>query len=142
MMGAGFEPNLPFRTLGHEYPADALLFLGALWGFVLGLGLILTPEEASKGGRIARVMLLNGLLLLSSLFVAYIGGKTAGVDAGVIAVFGMVALAQSALGFFLLIFALFEKPKGVASLLFGVPVYLLGVGTGLYTLLVPGRGGP
>ena len=52
-----------------------------------------------------------------------------------------MALAQSALGFFLLIFALFERPKGIASLLLGVPLYLGGVGIGLYTLLVLG-GGP
>lgn len=139
MMGAGFDPNLPLAALGREYPTDALLFLGAVWGFLLGLGLILSPEEGFKGGRVARVMLLNALLLLSSLFVAYIGGKT-GADAGVVAVFGVVALAQSALGFFLMIFAMFEKPKGPASLLLGVPIYLLGVGVGLYTLLALGGG--
>ena len=49
-------------------------------------------------------------------------------------------LAQSALGFFLMIFALFEKPKGVASLLLGLPLYLGGVGLALYTLLVLGGG--
>jgi len=138
-LGATFDANLPLMALGHEYPTDALLFLGAAWGFLLGLGLILMPEEASKGGRIARVQLLNALLLLSSLFVAYIGGKMK-ADAGLIAVFGLVALAQSALGFFLMIFALFERPKGVASLLLGVPLYLGGVGIGLYTLLVLGGG--
>ncbi|HLF94577.1 MAG TPA: hypothetical protein VJB14_14025 [Planctomycetota bacterium] len=140
MMGVGFDANLPLQALGHEYPTDVLLFLGAIWGFLLGLGLVLMPEEASKGGRVARVMLLNALFLLSSLFVAYIGGKTK-ADAGLVAVFGVVALAQSALGFFLLIFALFERPKGIASLLLGVPLYLGGVGIGLYTLLVLG-GGP
>lgn len=139
-MGATFDPNLPLAALGREYPTDALLLLGAAWGFVLGLMLVLTPEDAPPGGRIARAMLLNALFLLSSLFVAYIGGKTQ-ADAGTVAVFGFVALAQSALGFFLLIFALFEKPKGIASLVFGVPLYLAGVGIGLYTLLVLG-GGP
>ena len=139
MMGSGFDANLPLQALGHEYPTDALLFLGAIWGFILGLGLVLIPEEAARGGRIARVMLLNALFLLSSLFVAYIGGKVK-ADAGLVAVFGVVALAQSALGFFLMIFALFEKPKGVASLLLGLPLYLGGVGLALYTLLVLGGG--
>jgi hypothetical protein len=138
-MGSGFDPNLPLLALGREYPTDVLLFLGAVWGFVLGLGLILMPEDAARGGRVARAMLLNALLLLSSLFAAYIGGKTK-ADAGLIAVFGIIALAQSAFGFFLLIFALFEKPKGVASLMMGVPLYLFGVGVGLYTLLVLGGG--
>lgn len=139
-MGASFDPNLPLHALGTEYPLNVLLFLGAAWGFILGLGLVLTPDDAPPGGRIAKAMLLNALFLLSSLFAGYIGGKTQ-ADGGIIAVFGVVSLAQSALGFFLLIFALFEKPKGVASLLVGVPLYLFGVGIGLYTLLVLGAGG-
>ena len=139
MMGTAFDPNLPLIALGHEYPTDVLLFLGAVWGFILGVGLVVAPEEMPAGGRVARVMLLNALMLLSSLFVAYIGGKTQ-ADGNLVAVFGVVALAQGALGFFLLIFALFEKPKGVASLLIGIPLYLGGVGIALYTLLVLGGG--
>ena len=139
MMGSAFDPNLPLLALGHEYPTDALLFLGAIWGFILGVGLVVAPEETPPGGRVARVMLLNALLLLSSLFVAYVGGKTQ-ADASLVAVFGIVGLAQGALGFFLLVFALFEKPKGVASLVVGVPLYLGGVGIALYTLLVLGGG--
>jgi hypothetical protein len=139
MMGPTFDPNLPIRALGHEYPADVLLFLGSILGFILGLGLVIAPEEAPPGGRVARALLLNSLLLLSSLLVAYIGGRTQAYG-NLIAVFGVVALAQSALGFFLLIFALFEKPKGVVSLLVGVPLYLVGVGIGLYTLLILGGG--
>ena len=138
-MGKTFDPNLPLLALGHEYPTLPLLFLGAIWGFILGVGLVIAPEEAPPGGKVARAMLLNALLLLSSLFVAYIGGKTQ-AEGNLVAVFGVVALAQSALGFFLLIFALFEKPKGPASLLVGVPLYLFGVGVLLYTLLVLGGG--
>jgi hypothetical protein len=140
-MSAAFDPNLPFFGLGHEYPSTVLLFMGAIWGFLLGLGLILQPAEAAPGGRVGRVMLLNALLLLSSLFVAYVGGKS-GADAAVVAVFGIVALAQAALGFFLLVFALFEKPKGITSILLGLPLYIGGVAIGLYTLLVLGKGGP
>src|SRR6059036_372706 len=71
-MSTAFDPNLPFHALGREYPTDALLFLGAAWGFLLGLGLVLSPAEAGPGGRVGRVMLLNALLLVSSLFVAYV----------------------------------------------------------------------
>ena len=136
-----FDPAMPFHGIGADYPTTALLFVGAIVGFLLGLGLVLTPAEGAGGGRVARVMLLNALLLLCSLFVAYVGG-TSQADPGVVAVFGGVALAQAALGFFLLVFALFEKPKGAASLMLGLPLYLGGVGIGLYALLVLGKGGP
>jgi hypothetical protein len=138
-MSSSFDPHLPLQALATEYPTNVLYFLGAAWGFVLGLGLILTPENAPPGGRVARAMLLNALFLVSSLFAGYIGGK-AQAESSIIAVFGVISLAQSALGFFLLIFALFEKPKGLASLLVGVPLYLFGVGITLYTLLVLGGG--
>lgn len=136
-----FHPGLPFQGLGYEYPTTALLFVASVLSFLIGLALALTPAEGVGGGRVARVMLLNALLLLSSLFVAYVGGQSQ-ADAGIVAVFGGVALAQAALGFFLLIFALFEKPKGAASLMLGLPLYLGGVGIGLYVLLVLGKGGP
>src|SRR5947209_17057424 len=81
-ISAALDPSMPFHALGHEYPMDALLFLGAVWGFLLGLGLVLSPAEGAQGGRVARVMLLNALLLVSSLFVAYVGGKSQ-ADSGV-----------------------------------------------------------
>jgi hypothetical protein len=139
LMGSAFEANLPIRALDRDYPTGVLLLLGAVWGFILGIGLVVAPEEGVQGGRVARVMLLNALLLFSSLFAAYIGGKSK-ADGNLVAVFGLIALAQSLLGFFLLVFAIFEKPKGVVSLMLGAPLYLAGVGVTLYTLLVLGGG--
>ncbi|HXX92632.1 MAG TPA: hypothetical protein VEN81_03305, partial [Planctomycetota bacterium] len=104
LMGSTFDAGLPLRALEREYPTDVLLFLGTVWAFILGIALVLAPEEGMRGGRVARAMLLNSLMLLSSLFVGYIGGKSH-AEGNLVAVFGVVALAQCALGFFLLIFA-------------------------------------
>ncbi len=131
-----FDPNLPLAVLGRDYPTDVLLLLGALWGLVLGFAMVFTGGSgpATRGGNVSQAMLLNALLLVSTLFVAYIGGKT-DKDATLIAVFGATALAQVVLGLFLLIFALFERPKGVFSLLVGAAVYLFGVGVGVLAFL-------
>jgi hypothetical protein len=139
-----FDPGSPLQALGHDYPRDAMLLLGALWGFLLGLGLILppaSPEGQPGGGKIALAMLLNALLLVSSLFVAYIGGKLGDpANMPTVALFGIIALVQGALGVILLILAIFEKPKGIVPLMLGVPVYLFGVGIALFTLLKLGGG--
>ncbi|MBI3856414.1 MAG: hypothetical protein HY293_12065 [Planctomycetes bacterium] len=133
-IGATLDLGLPLVFMGMDYPTDALLLAGALWGFILGLWFIISgadeASEALRGGRIARVMLMNGLLLLSTLGIAYVGAK-AGKDATTVAVFGIVALLQAALGLILLILSLFERPKGIASLAFGAVVYLGGVAVGV-----------
>ena len=141
-LGTAYNPELPLHLIGLNFPTGAFLFLGACWGFILGLCLVVTgsdqPSDGPRGGRVSRLMLLNGLLLASSIFAAYVGMK-AKEDPNTIAVFAIVALAQIALGLLLLVFALFERPKGVLSLLVGAAVYLGGVGVAVATFL---WGGP
>lgn len=147
-----FDRNLPFAVLGKNYPNDVLFLLGALWLLVIGFVWVVTdfgrtsvPVSAStgtaryyaaprKGGRIARLMLLNALFLVSSLFVAYVGARSGQEDTKV-AIFATVALLQIAAGLVLLVLALFERPKGVLSLLLGAGVYLFGVAIGVLAFL-------
>ena len=121
-----------------DYPTGALMLVGEAWDFSLGLWFIVTggddASQALRGGRIARLMLLNGLLLLSTLGVAYLGARNNG-GTTLVAVFGLIALAQAAVGLLLLILSLFERPKGIASLAFGALIYLGGVGIGVMTFL-------
>jgi hypothetical protein len=137
-LGTAYSPGLPLMLVGMDYPTDALLLAGSAWGFLLGLWFVIIgaeeAEQALRGGRIARVMLLNGLLLLSSLAIAYIGAK-AHKDAATVAVFGIVAALQAVLGLVLLVLSLTERPKGIASLAFGAVVYLGGVGIAVLTFL-------
>jgi hypothetical protein len=150
--------GMPFLSLGRQYPADAVLLLGAFWGFLIGIFLVVTAWERSavpaaagsaasryaaattgrKGGTIGLFMLLNGLLLLSTLFVAYIGGK-ARQDVMAVGVFGLIALVQMGLGILLVILALFERPKGVLALILGIPIHLVGIAVGLLAFFVWGR---
>jgi hypothetical protein len=137
-ISAAFDLRLPLLLAGVDYPTGALILAGALWGFILGLWFIVTggddASQALRGGRISRLMLLNALLLLSTLGVAYLGARNNGGPT-LVAVFGLVALAQAAFGLLLLILSLFERPKGIASLAFGALVYLGGVGIGVMTFL-------
>jgi|SRR5882672_2511089 len=141
-LGTVYSPALPLRFVGMEYPTDALLLAGAAWGFILGFWFVITgaddARDSLRGGRIARVMLLNGLLLLSSLAIAFFGAK-AHQDANTVMIFGMVAAVQAAVGLVLLILAITEKPKGAASLIFGAAVYLGGLGVGVLTFLWGGK---
>jgi hypothetical protein len=136
-IGSTYDLGLPLLFVGMDYPTDALLLAGACWGFILGFWFIIAGSDdggALRGGRIARIMLMNGLLLLSSLAIAYAGARHQ-KDATTVAVFGLVALIQAAFGLILLILSLFERPKGIASLAFGAVVYLGGVGIGVLTFL-------
>ena len=137
-IGSTYEMGLPLIFVGMDYPTDALLLAGALWGFILGFWFIITGADeaasALRGGRISRVMLLNGMLLISTLAVALIGAKH-NKDATTVAVFGLIALGQAALGLLLLVLSLFERPKGIASLALGAVVYLGGVGVGVMAFL-------
>ena len=137
-LGAAYSPGLPLSFVGMDYPKDALLLAGAAWGFLLGLWFIVTgadeAQQVLRGGRIARVMLLNGLLLLSSIAIACFGAK-AHKDAATVAIFGIVAAVQAVLGLVLLVMSLTERPKGIASLAFGAAVYLGGVGIAVLTFL-------
>jgi hypothetical protein len=130
--------KLPLLLVGLDYPTGALILLGALWAFILGLWFIVTGADeaatALRGGRIARFMLLNALLLLSTLGVAYIGARH-GQDTKLVAIFGLVAAAQAVFGLILLFLSLFERPKGIASLAFGAAIYAGGVGIGVMTFL-------
>ncbi|MBV8881600.1 MAG: hypothetical protein JO332_16710 [Planctomycetaceae bacterium] len=137
-LGSAYSPGLPLTFVGMDYPTDALLLAGAAWGFLLGLWYIVTGADeaasALRGGRIARVMLFNGLLLLSSLAIAYFGAK-AHKDPATVMAFGVVAAVQAVVGIILLVLSLAEKPKGIASLAFGTVVTLGGVGIGVLAFL-------
>lgn len=130
-IGSAYNVMLPLSLIGADYPTGALLLAGAFWSMILGLWCVITGDEGAsanlRGGRIARIMLVNALLLLSTLGVAYIGARDH-KDSLLVAVFGLVALAQAAVGLLLLILSLFERPKGIASLIFGAAIYLGGVG--------------
>ena len=140
-LGSTYSPGLPLMLVGADYPTDALLLAGAAWGFILGLWFVITGADdagdALRGGRIARILLLNGLLLLSSLGVALLGAK-AHKDPATVMVFGLVAAAQAVAGVILLVLSLTERPKGIASLAFGAVVTLGGVGLGALVFLWDG----
>lgn len=137
-LGTAYSPGLPLQFVGMDYPTDALLLAGAAWGVLLGFWFIITgAEEAGqvlRGGRIARVMLFNGLLLLSSLAIAYFGAK-AHKDPATVMVFGLVAAVQAIVGVILLVLSVAEKPKGIASLAFGAVVTVGGVAVGALAFL-------
>ena len=137
-LGTAYSPGLPLLFVGMDYPTDALLLAGAAWGFLLGLWFIITGADEARqvlrGGRISRVLLLNGLLLLSSLAIALFGAK-AHKDPATVMVFGIVAAVQAVVGLILLLLSLTEKPKGIASLAFGTVVYLGGVGIAVLAFL-------
>jgi hypothetical protein len=143
MFGKDFDPALPFRAMGKaDYPTNALLLLGAAWGFILGLWFVLIGDEGSskvrRGGAVARLLLLNGLLLVSTLFAGFVGGRS-GADPLTVGIFAALAAVQTLLGLLLLVLALFERPKGVLSLLLGTAVWLAGATIGALTFL---WGGP
>ena len=82
--GDTFGLMLPFLALGKDYPTDALYMVGSLISLLIGVGLIIPGEpkkdpatgRSVRGGKVARAMLLNSLLLFGVLIVAFIGGKT------------------------------------------------------------------
>jgi hypothetical protein len=137
-LGSTYSLGLPLMFVGMDYPKDAILLAGAAWGVLLGFWFIITgaeeAEQVLRGGRIARIMLFNGLLLLSSLAIAYFGARSH-KDPATVMVFGLVAAVQAVVGLILLFLSLTEKPKGIASLAFGAVVYLGGVGLGVMTFL-------
>ncbi len=139
--------------LGENYPVNALLATGALWGILLGLFLALTTapkfqpagdgalyQKRRKGGAIARIFLLNAALAGTFIDLAYVGvaytpsGPEEAVTRYVGLFFGVAAL-QLAIGLLLLILALCEKPKGKLSLILGILLYLTAVGTWILTYL-------
>jgi len=137
-LGTDYSPGLALRFVGMDYPTDALLLAGAAWGVLLGFWFIITgADEANqvlRGGRISRVMLFNGLLLLSSLGIAYFGAK-AHKDPATVMVFGLVAAVQAIVGVILLILSISEKPKGIASLAFGAVVTAGGIAVAVLAFL-------
>ena len=142
--GDEIATNLPFTSLGQNYPADALYLVGAFWCLLLSFVMTLTAGTGKKlvvprsdspaarfaagarpGGKVARFMLLNALFLLSALFVAFIGART-DQQPLVVAVFGSVALLQTGVGLLLLLMSLIEKPKGPVTLIIGTLLYFAG----------------
>ena len=146
--------NLPFTSLGQNYPDDALHLVGAFWCLVISFIMTLTGSAkkpaitplssdspaarfaagARPGGKVARLMLLNSLFLLSALFVAFIGAIN-DQDQRVVAVFGGVALLQSGMGLLLLLMSLIEKPKGLVSLILGMLLYFAGGALAILTFI-------
>ena len=146
LFGSGFDADVAFRALGRNYPADILFLLGAAWSFFLGLWLVVAGTDAPSassgpsGGRIAKATLVNGLLLVSTLVVLYVGAKSkTEVDAGAVAVFTGVALLQVVVGLLLVVLGFMERPKGWVSLGLGTIVWLVGVGGTAFTFVL-GKG--
>src|SRR6516162_7883565 len=137
-VGSTYSPGLALSFVGLDYPTDALLLAGAAWGFLLGFWFVVTgadeAREVLRGGRIARILLLNGLLLISSLAIALFGAK-AHKHPLTVMIFGAVAAVQAVAGIILLILSLTERPKGIASLALGAVVTLGGVGVGVLAFL-------
>ncbi len=136
--GRAFDNGLPFQALGRNYPADALYLAAALLCLLIGLYCVLTdfpaPAGQPRGGKVARILFLNALLLLAVLGVGLVGAK-ANQDPLLVAAFGVTALLQILLGLILLIMSLTEKPKSVFFLVLGTAAYLSGAAIGILVFL-------
>lgn len=137
--------------LGENYPVNALLATGAIWGIGLGLFLALTTapryqsagegglyQKRRRGGAVARIFLLNAALAGTFIDLAYIGVAygSAGVGETVhrhVGIFFGAAAFQLGVGLLLLILALCEKPKGKLSLVLGILFYLTALATWILT---------
>jgi hypothetical protein len=64
------------------------------------------------------------------LLAAYVGAKEHASERW-IGLFAMTAGLQIAFGLLILILALFEKPRGIGSLIFGSVVYVCSIGVSL-----------
>lgn len=139
---------LPFHALGENYPYDAGLLIGAAWALGLGLTFLLSPGQSksisplsvpsasrwaqrvtSEHGAfswMATSFLLNALLLISTLFIAYVGANASRDHIRMVSVCALMALFHVAIGLILLIFAFFERPRGIVKLTLGGAVYLVG----------------
>ena len=135
--------------LGENYPVNALLAAGAIWGIGLGLFLAMTtapqyqstPQEGlyhkrRRGGAIARIFLLNTLLAGTFIDLAYCGVAYAGTSVSrYVGLFYGAAALQLALGVLLFIMAVCEKPKGKLSLVVGTLLYLTVLVTWILTYM-------
>lgn len=143
-------PWWPFKLLGQRYPADVGYLLGAAWALGLGVYFVLTegrrPEIPLRHMRLAapptpgpsgKIHLLNSLLLGSSLFAAYVGVRVA-YGGPLVPALAVTAGLQVVFGLFLLLLALFDKPRSVPSLLLGTAVYAAGTAVAV-TVVLMGR---
>lgn len=163
--GADLKPynsSIPFRVLGlgDNYPFDVAMLMAATWAMLIGLYFILSPERSSialpthvpttsrwaqrmasqqRSSPMASMFLLNALLLATTLFIAYIGAKRPADNQHTISVFSLVAGLQIATGFLLMVFAVFEKPKGGMGLIVGGAVYLAGTAVAAIVFLWGGQ---
>lgn len=149
----------PFANLGHSYPFDISILLVGAW--TLGVGLLFLLKSKSSAGPIpahvpptslwaqsaavgprlpspmAGLFLVNGLLLLTVLTVAYFGVRTGTQDhVRLVSVHSLVAGLQMAIGLLFLVLALFERPKGKAALLLGLLAWLAGTGVGVTVFML------
>lgn len=131
--------KLPLAALGRSFPNDAGWLMGGLWG--LGLGVSFLVLAGSKpGGTVARIFLANALLILTMLAIGAIGARvvtdeTRAEFVPIIGIFFGTALLQIGAGLILFILAVFERPKGIASLLVGTAVYLSAAAVGVLSFL-------
>ncbi len=134
--GAVSPARMPFSALGGNFPFDALMLVGGLWG--LGLGAWMASSEPDPSWRpMARFFLVNSLLLLTSLVAAVIGArfKTAGAA---FAIFAAVALLQIGTGLILGVLAALERPRGIVSLAVGGALYVAAAAVTLICFLGEG----
>jgi hypothetical protein len=139
---------VPFNVVGVRYPWDAAWLAVAIWAIALGLALVLLPgrRDAELPAHVppssrwaqnlrarqnqpcpmATMFVLNVGLLITMLFMAYVGAKPLTSHPRYVSVFSLVAGLQIGVGLILLILALFEKPRGVQRLVWGGAFYLAG----------------
>jgi len=120
--------KLPLLSLSENYPTNAGWLAGAVIALLVGVGIGLR-KDSQVGGGVARVLLVESIGIFGMLFLAYVGARsiteeTRATVLPMIGVFFGTALLQIAAGLILLIFALFEKPRGVLSLTLGTVLYL------------------
>lgn len=156
--GSGNAPWWAFKGLGSNYPVDVGYLAGAVWLLALGIyfiwteggssvsggdtsrsaGRFLAASAAERGaGRVAKVLVLNSGLLITSLFAAYIGAKISH-PGPLVALFTMEAAGHAIVGLLILILALVEKPKSVPALGLGTLLYLAGT-AGVVTVFILGK---
>ncbi|MHC4607235.1 MAG: hypothetical protein ACYTAF_09945 [Planctomycetota bacterium] len=129
---------LPFKNIGANWPTDAIYFVLAIWLTIIGLGLCFSTGKAGAGRVCSKIMLLNSLLMLTALFMAYTGARGA-QDYATIGAFFAIAGIQIVFGLLLLLLALGEKPKGTASLLAGTLFWIAGAAVGVMSFLSSGQ---
>lgn len=152
---AGTAPAASLETIGKRYPHDAALLLGAAWAFGLGLYFLVTrPVGADSGtfdpagrfiaprtatGPSGPAFLVQSLLMVSLLATAFLGAFIRH-PGPLPAVLAATAILQAAVGLFLFILALFDRPRSASAIILGTTFYIVGIGS-VVLVLVSGTPG-